>query len=100
MDIREAYDESRYDPPLLSMDALEIGEVIYEPDDDRKKLEFHRQQVLRTGHLSGDAEDELVTRARMGMNDEEAQFSVLVSVIHCYNSFFYLFETMHYGPFP
>ncbi len=77
---REPYNEALYDPTLLSLGSLDIGEVVYEPEDDRKKLEFHRMQVLRTGQMSADAEDELVTRAREGMNDEEeAQFSVQVS---------------------
>ncbi|CAH8856422.1 unnamed protein product [Trichobilharzia szidati] len=77
----EAYDASLYSPPRINPDDLELDAVIYNPEDDEAKIEYQRQEVLRTGTMQANEEDELIRRAREGMEDgEDAQFSVTIPV--------------------
>lgn len=71
------YKAGCYSPKLFSPgDIDDIDAVIYDPADDMKKLELARKQVLSTGRVRLDHEAEFVQKAREGMDDEEAQFSV------------------------
>ncbi|KAH3703344.1 cactin-like [Dreissena polymorpha] len=71
------YRAGNYSPVLFApreIDDLEA--VIYDPLDDMKKLALARTQVKSTGKVRLDQESELIEKAREGMDDEEAQFSV------------------------
>ncbi|XP_074640523.1 splicing factor Cactin-like [Tubulanus polymorphus] len=70
------YELGKYSPQLLRPSSLEIDAVLYDPSDDMKKLEYMRQQVLATGAVNDDVESEFIKKAKEGMNDDEAQFSV------------------------
>lgn len=70
------YEAGKYSPPLLRQNDLEMDAVVYDPMDDIRKLEVNRQQVRQTGKVRADGETIFEKKAREGMNDEEAQFSV------------------------
>ncbi|XP_033749673.1 cactin-like [Pecten maximus] len=74
------YEAGKYSPKLLRFNDLEIDTVVYDPTDDMKKLELARQQVRTLGQVRLDGETEFEKKAREGMNDEEAQFSVEVAL--------------------
>lgn len=76
------YDTGGYSPKLLRQADLEIDSVVYDPTDDMRKLELARQQVLSTGRVRLDGETEFEKKAREGMNDDEATFSVEVPTEH------------------
>lgn len=77
----ESYNPSIYSPPRINPDDLELDAVIYNPEDDQAKIEYQRQEVLRTGTMQATEEEELIRRAREGMEDgEDAQFSVMIPV--------------------
>ncbi|XP_048736311.1 splicing factor Cactin-like [Ostrea edulis] len=76
------YDAGSYSPKLLRNADLEIDTVVYDPIDDMRKLELARQQVLSTGRVRLDGETEFEKKAREGMNDDEATFSVEVPTEH------------------
>lgn len=44
-----AYEAGGYSPKLLSPDELEPGTIVVSEEDDNKRLEFARMQVLGTG---------------------------------------------------
>lgn len=70
------YEAGGYSPKLLRTTDLDIDAVIYDPVDDMKKLELARLQVKTSGHVRLDGETEFEKKAREGMNDDEATFSV------------------------
>lgn len=72
------YEAGCYSPKLLRPSELEIDTVVYEVADDMKKLELARGQVQTSGKVRLDAESEFEKKAREGMNNDEAQFSVEV----------------------
>ncbi|XP_076101845.1 splicing factor Cactin-like [Mytilus galloprovincialis] len=72
------YEAGCYSPKLLTQNDLEIDSVVYEVADDIKKLELAREQVKTSGQVRLDADSEFEKKAREGMNDDEAQFSVEV----------------------
>ncbi|XP_060073611.1 splicing factor Cactin-like [Ylistrum balloti] len=74
------YEAGKYSPRLLRFNDLEIDTIVYDPTDDMKKLELARQQVRTLGQVRLDGETEFEKKAREGMNDEEAQFSVEVAL--------------------
>lgn len=76
------YEAGKYSPKLLRYNDLEIDTVVYDPTDDMKKLELARQQVRTLGQVRLDGETEFEKKAREGMNDEEATFSVEVPLDH------------------
>ena len=43
------YQSGGYSPRLLQPAELEADTLVYDPSDDMKRLEFARNQVLRTG---------------------------------------------------
>lgn len=70
------YEAGSYSPKLLRTADLDIDAVIYDPVDDMKKLELARLQVKTSGRVRLDGETEFEKKAREGMNDDEATFSV------------------------
>ncbi|VDP91786.1 unnamed protein product [Echinostoma caproni] len=77
----EPYDPGSYSPPRVEPSDLELDAVVYEPADDVAKIEYQEfsSEVLRTGAMRASEEEELMRRAREGMEDgEDAQFSVMV----------------------
>lgn len=70
------YEAGGYSPKLLRTTDLDIDAVIYDPVDDMKKLELARLQVKTSGRVRLDGETEFEKKAREGMNDDEATFSV------------------------
>ncbi|OWF46150.1 cactin-like [Mizuhopecten yessoensis] len=74
------YEAGKYSPRLQRFNDLEIDTVVYNPADDMKKLELARQQVKTLGQVRLDGETEFEKKAREGMNDEEATFSVEVAL--------------------
>ncbi|CAH8548082.1 unnamed protein product [Heterobilharzia americana] len=77
----EVYDASLYSPPRIDPNDMELDAVIYNPEDDEAKIDYQRQEVLRTGTMQATEEEELIRRAREGMEDgEDAQFSVMIPV--------------------
>ncbi|CDS40172.1 Cactin protein cactus binding domain C terminal [Echinococcus multilocularis] len=73
----DPYDSSLYSPVLLDQSDVEIDAVLYDAQDDRAKLEYQRKDVMHTGALRKTAEEELVKRAREGVEEGDAEFSVL-----------------------
>ncbi|XP_041368243.1 cactin-like [Gigantopelta aegis] len=76
---KEAFDEyeaGNYSPRLFRPNELDIDAIVYDTVDDLQKLELARTQVLTIGKVKLDAETEFEKKAREGMNDDEAQFSV------------------------
>ncbi|XP_013403092.1 cactin [Lingula anatina] len=78
----EEYQLGQYSPRLLKHSDLEADTIVYDPEDDMKRLEHLRLQVRRTGKAQTDTEreSEFEKRAREGMNDDEATFSVEVQL--------------------
>ncbi|VDK25450.1 unnamed protein product [Taenia asiatica] len=73
----DPYDSSLYSPVLLDQSDVEIDAVLYDAQDDRAKLEYQRKDVMHTGALRKTAEEELMKRAREGVEEGDAEFSVL-----------------------
>ncbi|XP_067665773.1 splicing factor Cactin-like [Haliotis asinina] len=74
------YTAGNYSPRLLRSNELDIDAVVYDPVDDLKKLDLAREQVRTTGRVRLDGETLFEKKAREGMNDDEAQFSVEVAL--------------------
>ena len=74
------YTSGRYSPALLQPEDLPPGVIIVDKGEDLIRLKFARKSVLTTGQAERDEEEEFMKRARAGMNDEEAQFSVEVQL--------------------
>lgn len=70
------YSAGAYSPKLITESDLDIDAVIYNPEDDMKKLELARTQVRSFGKVRLDGEQIFIEKAKEGMNDDEAQFSV------------------------
>ncbi|KAF0047068.1 hypothetical protein F2P81_000701 [Scophthalmus maximus] len=70
------YDSGRYSPPLLTTSELPLDTHTITPEEDIHRLELARRQLQVTGDASESAEDAFVRRAREGMGNDEAQFSV------------------------
>ncbi|XP_040846135.1 cactin [Ochotona curzoniae] len=70
------YDAGKYSPRLLSAHELPLDAHVLEPDEDLQRLQLSRQQLQVTGDASESAEDIFFRRAREGMGQDEAQFSV------------------------
>ncbi|XP_052785051.1 splicing factor Cactin-like [Mya arenaria] len=71
------YRAGSYSPVLIRpADIDDLEAVIYDPTDDMKKLALARIQVRSTGRVRLDQETEMIEKAKEGMDDEEAQFSV------------------------
>ncbi|CAI9720087.1 cactincactin-like [Octopus vulgaris] len=77
---QDDYENGGYSPKLLRLDELEFDAIVFDPADDMKKLELAREQVLTTGRVKLDMETEFEKKAREGMGDDEAQFSVEVAL--------------------
>jgi hypothetical protein len=70
------YDAGRYSPRLLTAHELPLDVHVLEPDEDLQRLQLSRQQLQVTGDASESAEDIFFRRAKEGMGQDEAQFSV------------------------
>ncbi|GJQ80795.1 putative conserved mid region of cactin [Trypoxylus dichotomus] len=75
-----AFENGGYTPKLLTPEQIEPGTIVVTEEDDGKRLEFARKQVIGTGKKVENvvAKEELLLQreARKGMGDDEAQFSV------------------------
>ncbi|XP_053754067.1 splicing factor Cactin isoform X1 [Panthera pardus] len=70
------YDAGKYSPRLLTAHELPLDAHVLEPDEDQQRLQLSRQQLQATGDASESAEDIFFRRAKEGMGQDEAQFSV------------------------
>lgn len=70
------YDSGRYSPALLTTSELPLDSHTTTPEEDAHRLDLARQQLQITGDASESAEDAFVRRAKQGMGNDEAQFSV------------------------
>ncbi|XP_044074210.1 cactin [Siniperca chuatsi] len=70
------YDSGRYSPSLLSSSELPLDSHTITPEEDTHRLQLARRQLQVTGDANESAEDAFVRRAREGMGNDEAQFSV------------------------
>ncbi|XP_071346944.1 splicing factor Cactin isoform X2 [Trachinotus anak] len=70
------YDSGRYSPTLLTPSELPLDTHSITPEEDTHRLQLARRQLQVTGDASESAEDAFVRRAREGMGNDEAQFSV------------------------
>lgn len=75
-----AYDSGGYSPKYMTQSQLEPGTIVTLDEDDARRLEYARHQVLRTGGKVQSAmtsEEQAMDReARKNMGTDEAQFSV------------------------
>lgn len=76
----DMYIKGCYSPRLLQPSDLDLDAVIYEEEEDAKKLALARKQVITSGRVKGDVETEFEKQAREGMNADEAQFSVQMAI--------------------
>ncbi|XP_077470548.1 splicing factor Cactin [Stigmatopora argus] len=74
------YDSGRYSPALLTSTELPLDTHTITPEEDANRLQLARRQLQVTGDASESAEDAFVRRAKEGMGNEEAQFSVEIPV--------------------
>eukprot|EP00069_Balaena_mysticetus_P002096 bmy_15763T0 len=70
------YDAGKYSPRLLTAHELPLDAHVLEPDEDLQRLQLSRQQLQVTGDATESAEDIFFRRAKEGMGQDEAQFSV------------------------
>ncbi|XP_008581116.1 PREDICTED: cactin [Galeopterus variegatus] len=70
------YDAGKYSPRLLTAHELPLDAHVLEPEEDLQRLQLSRQQLQVTGDASESAEDIFFRRAKEGMGQDEAQFSV------------------------
>ncbi|XP_070701800.1 splicing factor Cactin [Pempheris klunzingeri] len=70
------YDSGRYSPTLLTQSELPLDTHTITPEEDEHRLQLARRQLQVTGDANESAEDAFVRRAREGMGNDEAQFSV------------------------
>ncbi|XP_056643411.1 splicing factor Cactin [Diorhabda sublineata] len=75
-----AYQAGGYSPKFLTPDEIEPGTIVVMEEDDNKRLEFARLQVVGKGKKVENVitKEELMLQkeARKGMDADEAQFSV------------------------
>lgn len=50
-DIQDEYDDGRCSPKLLNAAEVEDGTLIYNPEDDMKRLELQRLSLRNTGKI-------------------------------------------------
>ncbi|XP_053740439.1 splicing factor Cactin isoform X1 [Synchiropus splendidus] len=74
------YDSGRYSPALLTSSEMPLDTHTITPEEDAHRLQLARRQLQATGDASESAEDFFVRRAKEGMNNDEAQFSVEIPV--------------------
>ncbi|XP_054619775.1 splicing factor Cactin [Dunckerocampus dactyliophorus] len=74
------YDSGRYSPTLLTTSDLPLDTHTITPEEDTHRLQLARRQLQVTGDASESAEDVFVRRAKEGMGNDEAQFSVEIPV--------------------
>ncbi|XP_028130459.2 LOW QUALITY PROTEIN: cactin [Diabrotica virgifera virgifera] len=76
----DAYEAGGYSPKFLTPDEIEPGTIVVIEEDDLKRLEFARIQVVGKGKTVENVitKEELMLQkeARKGMDGDEAQFSV------------------------
>uniref|UniRef100_A0A3P8SZF6 Splicing factor Cactin n=1 Tax=Amphiprion percula TaxID=161767 RepID=A0A3P8SZF6_AMPPE len=70
------YDSGRYSPALLTPSELPLDTHTITPEEDLHRLQLARRQLQVTGDAKESAEDAFVRRAKEGMGNDEAQFSV------------------------
>ncbi|XP_037315484.2 splicing factor Cactin [Pungitius pungitius] len=70
------YDSGRYSPTLLTTSELPLDTHTTTPEEDETRLQLARTQLQVTGDASESAEDAFIRRAKQGMGNDEAQFSV------------------------
>ncbi|KAM4605613.1 splicing factor Cactin [Polymixia lowei] len=70
------YDSGRYSPTMLTNSELPLDTHTITPEEDTHRLHLARRQLQVTGDANESAEDAFVRRAREGMGNDEAQFSV------------------------
>ncbi|KAM9322342.1 splicing factor Cactin [Pholidichthys leucotaenia] len=70
------YDSGRYSPTLLTPSELPLDTHTITPEEDLHRLQLARRQLQVTGDANESAEDAFVRRAKEGMGNDEAQFSV------------------------
>ncbi|KAF1383983.1 hypothetical protein PFLUV_G00137500 [Perca fluviatilis] len=70
------YDSGRYSPALLTSSELPLDSHTITPEEDTHRLQLARRQLQVTGDANESAEDAFVRRAKEGMGNDEAQFSV------------------------
>ncbi|XP_042354423.1 cactin [Plectropomus leopardus] len=70
------YDSGRYSPTLLTSSELPLDTHTITPEEDAHRLQLARRQLQVTGDANESAEDAFVRRAKEGMGNDEAQFSV------------------------
>ncbi|XP_053293483.1 splicing factor Cactin [Pleuronectes platessa] len=70
------YDSGRYSPTLLTQSELPLDTHTITPEEDAHRLQLARTQLQATDEASESAEDAFVRRAKEGMGNDEAQFSV------------------------
>lgn len=61
------YEEGRYSPVLISPDALPFDTFIITQEEDNKRLETKRSEVVGTGAIKPSVEDEFEAKARKAM---------------------------------
>ncbi|KAF2884248.1 hypothetical protein ILUMI_21940 [Ignelater luminosus] len=75
-----SYENGNYSPRFLSPEELEPGTIVVNEEDELKRLEFARAQVINSGkkveNVMTKEELMLQREARKGMGEDEAQFSV------------------------
>uniref|UniRef100_A0A1A8L4W9 Splicing factor Cactin n=1 Tax=Nothobranchius pienaari TaxID=704102 RepID=A0A1A8L4W9_9TELE len=74
------YDSGRYSPALLTTSELPLDSHTITPEEDTHRLQLARRQLQVTGDANESAEDAFVRRAKEGMGNDEAQFSVEIPV--------------------
>ncbi|CAN9503398.1 unnamed protein product [Ophioblennius macclurei] len=74
------YDSGRYSPVLLTTSELPLDTHTISPEEDMQRLQLARRQLQVTGDATESAEDAFVRRAKEGMGNDEAQFSVEIPV--------------------
>ncbi|XP_038068849.1 cactin-like [Patiria miniata] len=74
------FDKGGYSPKLMDMKALPPETLIFDPEEDKAKLQRIRQQLITTGSVENTVEAEFIKKARAGMDSDEATFAVEVDV--------------------
>ncbi|KAM9790364.1 splicing factor Cactin [Syngnathus typhle] len=74
------YDSGRYSPTLLTSSELPLDSHTITPEEDAHRLQLARRQLQVTGDATESPEDVFVRRAKEGMGNDEAQFSVEIPV--------------------
>ncbi|XP_074507087.1 splicing factor Cactin [Sebastes fasciatus] len=74
------YDSGRYSPVMLTTSELPLDTHTITPEEDTQRLQLARTQLQVTGDAGESAEDAFVRRAKEGMGNDEAQFSVELPV--------------------